>query len=141
MRKLSASDPSEACGSASERAAYSRNSARSFCAVTAEATTYAAFNLHQRVEFSDVIVLGTVIDSQRGIVRVDEALKGSTEKSIQLVDHVFHHLRHRFRTKAWRLMESESMHASLLQWVEQRGFSPALRTFAWRGVFLESTAM
>jgi flagella basal body P-ring formation protein FlgA len=38
-------------------------------------------------------------------------------------------------------MESESMHASRLQWVEQRGFSPALRTFGWRCAFLESTAM
>ena len=58
------------------------------CATAAEATTYAAFNLHQRVEVSDAIVLGTVTDSQRAIVRVDEALKGATEKSIQLVDHI-----------------------------------------------------
>jgi flagella basal body P-ring formation protein FlgA len=33
------------------------------------------------------------------------------------------------------------MHASSLQWVEQRGFSPALRTFAQCCAFLESTAM
>jgi hypothetical protein len=62
--------------------------ALSLSAAIAEATTYAAFNLHQRVELSDVIVVGTVMDPQRGVVRVDEVLKGTPEKSFQLVDHV-----------------------------------------------------
>jgi hypothetical protein len=39
--------------------------------------------------------------------------------------------------EAWQLMENESMHAPLLQWAEQRGFSPALRDFASRIAFLE----
>lgn len=51
-------------------------------------TTYVSLHLYEEVQLSDAIVLGTVTDAERAIVRVDETLKGVTDRSIHLVEYV-----------------------------------------------------
>jgi len=54
----------------------------------AETTEYIALHLHQEVEFSEAIVLATVTDVANATVRVEQTLKGSTPRSIHIVDYI-----------------------------------------------------
>jgi hypothetical protein len=55
---------------------------------TAEATSYVRLGLHERVQFSDAIVLGRVVDPTRALVSVERVLKGQPAKQITLVSYV-----------------------------------------------------
>jgi hypothetical protein len=55
---------------------------------TAETTEYIALHLYQEVEFSDAIVIATVTDVANATVRVEQTLKGSTPRSIHIVDYI-----------------------------------------------------
>ena len=55
---------------------------------TAEATTYVGLGLHQRVQLSDTIVVGRVVDPTRALVAVERVLKGQPAKQITLVSYV-----------------------------------------------------
>ena len=55
---------------------------------TAEGTSYGRLGLHERVELSDTIVLGRVVDPARALVSVERVLKGLPAKQITLVSYV-----------------------------------------------------
>jgi hypothetical protein len=55
---------------------------------TAEATSYARLGLHERVQLSDTIVLGRVVDPARALVSVERVLKGQPAKQITLMSYV-----------------------------------------------------
>jgi hypothetical protein len=55
---------------------------------TAEATSYVRLDLHERVQLSDTIVLGRVVDPTRAVVSVERVLKGQPAKQITLVSYV-----------------------------------------------------
>ncbi|MGE5813025.1 MAG: HEAT repeat domain-containing protein [Acidobacteriota bacterium] len=55
---------------------------------TAEATSYIGLGLHERVQLSDTIVLGRVVDPTRALVSVERVLKGQPAKQITLVSYV-----------------------------------------------------
>src|SRR5688572_24472870 len=57
-------------------------------AAAAEATTYVRLELHERVQLSDTIVLGRVVDPARALVRVERVLKGRPGTQITLVSYV-----------------------------------------------------
>ena len=52
------------------------------------ATEWIALLLYQYVELSDVIAIGTIVDNENAVVRVDEILKGRTDRTIRLVETV-----------------------------------------------------
>ena len=54
----------------------------------AGATEWIALHLYQYVELSDLIAIGTIVDSENAVVRVDEILKGRTNRAIRLVETV-----------------------------------------------------
>ena len=55
---------------------------------TAQASEIVVLALHGRVEASDTIVVGHVVDPARALVAVDRVLKGTPPKQITLIDYV-----------------------------------------------------
>ncbi len=62
--------------------------AQVFLASPAAATEWIALHLYQFVELSDLIAIGTIVDSENGVVRVDEIFKGKSDPTIRLVEIV-----------------------------------------------------
>ena len=57
-------------------------------AATAEATTYVRLGLHERVQSSDTIIVGRIVDPARARVRVERVLKGQPARQITLSSYV-----------------------------------------------------